>query len=79
MQSIMIATTNTQKSILHAIYYDSNYLYPKIPTPDLIFSLTSKTLLKSNYIKSYTGIFQKHGKTIQIFHTLYSVLNVSRY
>ena len=64
MQSIMIATTNT---------------LIKKPTPHLIISLTSKTLLKSNYIKSYTGIFQKHGKTIQIFHTLYSVLNVSRY
>ena len=63
MQSIMIATTNTQKK----------------PTPHLIISLTSKTLLKSNYIKSYTGIFEKHGKTIQIFHTLYSMLNVSRY
>ena len=62
MQSIMIATTNTQK-----------------PTAHLIISLTSKTLLKSNYIKSYTGIFQKHGKTIQIFHTLYILLNVSRY
>ena len=66
MQSIMIATTNTLRAV-------------KKPTPHLIISLTSKTLLKSNYIKSYTGIFQKHGKTIQIFHTLYSVLNVSRY
>ena len=46
MQSIMIATTNTQKK----------------PTPHLIISLTSKTLLKSNYIKSYTGIFQKTWK-----------------
>ena len=55
MQSIMIATTNTQKN----------------PTP--FNSLTSKTLLKSNYIKSYTSIFQKHGKTIQIFHTLYKL------
>ena len=56
MQSIMIATTNTQKN----------------PTPTFN-SLTSKTLLKSNYIKSYTSIFQKHGKTIQIFHTLYKL------
>ena len=57
MQSIMIATTNTQKTL----------------PQHLIISLTSKTLLKSNYIKSYTSIFQKHGKTIQIFHTLYKL------
>ena len=63
MQSIMIATTNTQKKT----YPTFNY-FPYL-----------QTLLKSNYIKSYTRIFQKHGKTIQIFHTLYSVLNVSRY
>ena len=59
----MIATTNTKKK----------------PTPHLIISLTSKTVLKTNYMKSYTGISQKHGKTIQIFHTLYIVLNVSMY
>ena len=63
MQYILIATTNTQKKT----------------TPDLIIPLTSETVLKTNYMKSYTGIFQKHGKTIQIFHTLYIVLNVSRY
>ena len=47
--------------------------------PTFNYFLTSKTVLKTNYMKSYTGIFQKHGKTIQIFHTLYIVLNVSRY
>ena len=50
MQSIMIATTNTQKS-----------------TPHLIISLTSKTLLKSNYIKSYTGIFQNMERLYKYF------------
>ena len=62
MQSIMIATTNTQKK----------------PTPTFN-SLTSKTLLKSNYIKSYTSIFQKTWKDYTNISCIVQIVQISRY
>ena len=53
MQSIIIATSNTQKKSL---------------PQHLIISLASKTLLKSNYIKSYTSILKTWKDYTNISH-----------
>ena len=58
MQSIMIATTNTQKKPTPIFNY-----FPYLQNPIKI----------QLYQKLYKYFSKKHGKTIQIFHTLYKL------